>query len=75
MKTYREVADSMGLIETKKYRYCHYMLTRWPYEEEEPCQDCYAIEWAKRFLDGTEYDYVDFEGLEILKQIDEENNK
>ena len=71
MKTYQEIADSVGLAGEKKRRYIAYMGARWHQEEAEMCESGEAEMWAERFKIGIEYDLSDETGRLILKSMDE----
>ena len=68
MKTYKDVAEEIGLVGITKIRFISYMEARWKDTEEFKCQDGYALEWANRFKNGVEYDCSDSEGKKILDE-------
>ena len=66
LKTYDDVARAAGLDDETTSIYCKYMRTRWGDEEALQCQTGYAMEWARRFAEGIEYDASDAEGQVLL---------
>ena len=75
---YEETGKYAGLKGKNLTRYVAYMMTRWPkgihdsiYNPEGRTSVDYALEWAKRFLGGVEFQYSDIEGQQILREIDE----
>ena len=66
MKTYDEVARAAQLDPETARLYCRYMRFRWADEEATQCQTGYAMEWARRFAEGIEYDASDAEGQVLL---------
>ena len=67
MKTYEEVAKTVGLGESASRRYVNYMRKRWASEEDVHCAVGYAQEWAERFKVGIEYAASDSIGQAILR--------
>ena len=75
--TFAEVGTEAGLIGQQLSRYTAYMLVRWAHKERELCSAHYteyAKGWALRFLEGTEYQYSDREGIAVLNAIDREGS-
>jgi len=65
-RSYKEVADDIGLHGLTKKMYIKYMETRWKSEEEIQCKTGYAHEWAERFKSGYEFGASDSKGRDIL---------
>ena len=72
MKTYNEVAKTVGLDERTRKRYVNYMTIRWKDTEDQKCKDGYAIEWAERFKNKYEFEASDVFGQAILLTLPEE---
>ena len=75
--TFAEVGTEARLVGQQLSRYTTYMLVRWAHKERELCSSHYteyAKEWALRFLEGTEYQYSDREGIAVLNAIDKEGS-
>jgi hypothetical protein len=75
MKTFKEVAEKVGLSEETTARYLKYMKARWANQESLQCATGYAQEWAVRFQEGREYSASDNTGVSVLKTIDKEGVK
>lgn len=75
--TFAEVGTEAGLVGQQLSRYTTYMLVRWAHKERELCSSHYteyAKGWALRFLEGTEYQNSDREGIAVLNAIDKEGS-
>ncbi len=65
MKTYEDVANSVGLKNITAKLFVEYMTRRWP-NRFDPS---YATEWAERFKSGQEWERSDLEGRKVLLSL------
>jgi len=68
-KTYKDVADEVGLKGEIRIKYLAFMIARWEREEQTQCVTGYAREWAEKFKAKLEYICADSLGQSILNGL------